>query len=95
MNYIDYINEVVSPQQKKTKKFKLSKGIKKPTLNINPDNVKIIKDRFWTKRDLIISYEFDRQLNTPPFFRIDIGFDFRGMCIDVGPLREWDYSFWE
>ena len=95
MNYINYINEVVKPQENKNLSFKFdtikfNKKFKKaPSIEKEP---RIIKEPFLAKRDLIISYEFENlygvHLNT------NIGFDSRGMCIDVGPIREWNYNFW-
>ena len=97
MNYFDYVNEVVKPQENKSLGFKFdeiafNKKFKK-TPSIDPDNVHIIREPFIAKRDLIISYPFSNVSDS--CLHIDIGFDFRGMCIDVGPIRNWDYSFWK
>ena len=96
MNYFDYINEVVKPQENKSLSFKFDtdafnrKFRKAPS--INPEKVHIIREPFIAKRDLIISYPFSNVSDL--CLDIDIGFDHRGMCIDVGPIRNWDYSFW-
>lgn len=94
MNYIDYINEVVKPRTTNTSK--LSKNLahnfktKAPEVDDDPE---IIIRPFITKRDVIIAYNFSSPIGGE-HISIDIGFDFRGMCIDVGPLRDWDYFFW-
>ena len=98
MNYFDYINEVVKPQENKSLGFKFdtfafNKKFRKAP-SIDPDKVEIIREPFISKRDLIIYYGFS-DIDSDVHLSIQVGFDPRGMCIDVGPIRNWDYSFWD
>ena len=82
MNYIDYINEVVKPQ-KEPRGFRFSEkqwenasskfAHKREIFGVH------IGNRFWSKRDLIITHHCDD-------CEVELSFDFfwgRGMCIEV------------
>ena len=91
MNYFDYVNEVVKPQENKNLSVKMNFDIDRTAPAINPDKTLVIIRPFITKRDVLVSHRFDG-FNYPD---INVGIDKRGLCVDIGPIRIWDYSFWE
>ena len=95
MNYINYINEVVKPQENKSTGFKMDSNILRNNMVPDIKSIEIIKTAFITKRDLIITHKFENLPSYEKRLHLDVSFDIRGMCIDLGPIRIWDYSFWE
>lgn len=98
MNYINYINEVVKPQEGKQVGFKidptkLMDKLKNRRAPVLESEFHIIKDKWLTKRDIVISCHFENLDETS--LRFTVEFDYRGLCIGLGPLSTWDYSFFD